>query len=118
MTTKELAQKIMDLANTSADLVDFSNKAYYLCDSIVRQNESAPKKAVIEGWVCRDADGSLNLFTNNDKPEVINGDNYWSIGYGDVSELPEESFPSVTWDNSPRKVRIEITLLDGKEEEE
>ncbi len=77
-------------------------------------NISAPEKVVLEGWVCRDEDGTLNFFFHCDRPKKQGKDDYWSCTFGDCYTLPESDFPSITWESDPRKARIEITLIDEK----
>ncbi len=69
-------------------------------------DKSAPEKAVIEGWVARDKDDGLNIYL--DKP--MKGEEEYFGAY--MHYLPEEMLPSVTFDNSPQRVKIEITLID------
>lgn len=65
---------------------------------------------VISGWVCRDADGTLVLFYEGDKPYKEDGYNSWSAVHGDVLEsLPQDIFPDVTWkDEEPIEVELII----------
>ena len=62
----------------------------------------------MEFWIARDKDGSLSIFKN--EPflsvggwKVIGGDEMLFISEGD-------SFQEVTYENSPKKVKIELTL--------
>lgn len=63
----------------------------------------------MELWVARDKDGELCLYYGKE-PER-NGDSFW---YGNVPfpedyiKLNSDLFPQVTWENSPKKVRIEL----------
>ncbi len=69
----------------------------------------APEKAVIEGWVARDKDGMI--FLHKIRPQRV----LFAEGFSpeeDFYELPKDSFPSVTWESEPAKVRIEITQID------
>lgn len=69
-----------------------------------------PEK-VIEGWVARDEDGALNLFDR--EPERI-AECAWTYYPGHTLglSLPKESFPEVTWDCEPKRVRITITPME------
>ncbi len=72
-------------------------------------NLSAPEKTTRKWWVARDKDGDLHLYTKKPMKGV---DEY----FGDyMHRLPEESLPSVTFEKSPKRVRIEITLIDDEE---
>ncbi len=64
---------------------------------------------VIQGWLVRDKDGTLNLFYGSDKPIKRGQDEYWSVVAGAVFEyLPIEMFPDLTWDDDPQEVKIII----------
>ncbi len=76
-------------------------------------NISTPEKAVIEGYVARDRNGDLSLYRTY--PERQENFGYWRDGDGE-SKLPQESFPSITWESEPQRVKIEITLIDEKGE--
>lgn len=68
--------------------------------------------AVIEGFVARDEEGYISLFP--DKPERDMYDcndvtyGFWDETNGHHIELPTDSFPSVTWQSEPKKVKITI----------
>ena len=62
----------------------------------------------LEGWIARDKMGNtLSLY--GEKPTIRKKD-YWQTGFG--YPLPKESFPSVTWDSEPLKVRLTITPME------
>lgn len=63
------------------------------------------ESAVLEGWVCRDKDNSLMLFTA-EKPERVQ--DYWDSWDKYYHEIPSPLFPSVTWKSEPQKVKITI----------
>lgn len=69
--------------------------------------------AVLEGYVARDANGDLNLFRH--KPGRV--DNIaiqgWLSAAGSLLLLlDEKSFPSVTWESEPKKVRITLESIE------
>lgn len=64
-------------------------------------------EATISGWVCRDKDGTLCLYYN--KP--MRGKEEWFGNYD--RQLPEESFPSLTWQDEP--IEVEITIKPKKQ---
>lgn len=71
-------------------------------DLNVEESEEAP----IDGWVARNKDNSLYLFKAEpwyNSPRGYWDDHLMSIG---CFSIPSESFPHITFDNSP----IEITL--------
>lgn len=64
---------------------------------------------VIQGWLVRDKDGTLNLFYGSDKPIKRGQDEYWSVVAGAVFEyLPREMFPDLTWNSDPEEVELII----------
>lgn len=60
----------------------------------------------MEFWIARDKDGSLTIFKNEPFLSSIG----WRVIGGDemlfISE--SDSFPEVTFENSPQKVRLEL----------
>lgn len=64
-------------------------------------------EATISGWVCRDKDGTLCLYYK--KP--MRGKEEW-FGIYD-RQLPEDSFPSLTWQDEP--IEVEITIKPKKQ---
>lgn len=93
---------------------DFTfDRAYALGKQEIKQETDA-KDTVIQGWVCRDEDGSLTLFYGSDKPSKKDNDDYWSAVFGNTLEyLPQEMFPDVTW-NDPEPTRVEIIIKRKK----
>lgn len=69
---------------------------------------------VIQGWVARDEDNTLTLFYGSNKPSKEDGDDYWSIVFGNTLEyLNQNMFPDVTW-NDPEPTRVEIAIKRKK----
>lgn len=64
-------------------------------------------KATISGWVCRDKDGALCLYYEN----PMRGKEEWFGNYN--CHLPEDSFPSLTWESEP--IEVEITIKPKKQ---
>ena len=58
----------------------------------------------LKGWVARDCDGQTTMYL--DKPQRTDDglDSY----YGDYFSLPYDYFPSLTLDDEPIEVEIEI----------
>lgn len=66
---------------------------------------------VLEGWVCRD-NNSLNAqVLIGDKPKRT-GFGYWENESADCIFLHKDSFPSVTWQSEPKRVRIKIEEVE------
>lgn len=71
----------------------------------------SPKEITIEGWVARDRE-HCNLFLYSHKPRRAKKRGYWIYGFESGTLLPIESFPSVTWETEPKKVRITVTPIE------
>lgn len=77
-------------------------------------SEQVDADTVIQGWVCRDEDNTLTIFYGSNKPSKEDGDDYWSVVFGDSIEyLPQNMFPDVTWDD-PEPTRVEIIIKRKK----
>ena len=59
----------------------------------------------MELWIARSEDGFLTAFTH--KPLTLRGVD-WMRSEGSSFSIPMNLFPEVTWENSPRKVKIEL----------
>lgn len=67
--------------------------------------------AVLEGWVARDENEKLHLFMDVEPRRLTDEGRWWDRDY--VSrELPQFSFPSVTWQSEPNKVRIILKAIE------
>ncbi|MCZ2855473.1 MAG: hypothetical protein O2U62_00095 [Candidatus Bathyarchaeota archaeon] len=64
--------------------------------------------AVMEGWVARD---NFGVFLFEGEPTRDEWLEEWKAP-ARFLKLPTDSFPSVTWQSEPKKVRIELTLID------
>ena len=64
---------------------------------------------VISGWVARDGSGSLNVF--DEEPIRDEELEMWSDG-SDHFGLPYSSFPDLTWESEPKKVRLIIEEIE------
>lgn len=60
------------------------------------------------GWVARDKDGTPYLF--GDEPERQHDYGFWDDNTGHI-ELPITFFPSLTWEDEPKRVRITIETI-------
>lgn len=76
-------------------------------------NSSEKESAVLEGYVARDEDGFIAVYQNKPTRDEYDCRKFW---HDDISEshieLPTDSFPSVTWEGEPKKVKIEITPIE------
>lgn len=58
-------------------------------------------------WISRNKCGFVYLFTSEPKYNTINGE--WESYDSEQMELGILCFPEVTFENSPQKVKIELT---------
>lgn len=69
---------------------------------------------VIQGWVARDEDNTLTLFYGSDKPYKADGDDYWSVTFGNTLDyLNQNMFPDVKWED-PEPTRVELIIKRKK----
>lgn len=62
---------------------------------------------VIEGWVARDkGDG---LYLHWERP--LRGALEWHTSFGNPRKLSQDSFPEVTWESEPLKVKLTLTPM-------
>lgn len=65
--------------------------------------------AVLEGWVARDNDGFISLFSYCPDRVIKDDLGFWGREDGlQEIDLPKDSFPSMTWQSEPKKVKITI----------
>lgn len=65
----------------------------------------------MELWITRDPDGRLCLFST--KPTYVRAIHGWESvysgeEYGTCLKIDRKSFPEVTFENSPKRVKIEL----------
>lgn len=61
----------------------------------------------MEFWITRDWDG-LTLFQSESEPQ-LSDDYLWYVNEDeDFMRLSEDLFPEITFENSPKKVKIEV----------
>ena len=86
------------------------NKTYFPSDLDLDVPEG--EEVTVEGWVARDQDGFLNLFTNKperdycDKNDICYG--FWDALDGHNIELPIDVLPTASWESDPLLVTITI----------
>lgn len=96
--------------NTYGAFIFAFDRAY----ALGKQDKDAD--TAIQGWVARDEEGYISLFP--DKPERDMYDcndvtyGFWDEANGHHIELPTDSFPSVTWQSEPKRVRITIEEIE------
>ncbi len=109
------------------EVEDFGNGAYGRIDgpvviykkSLLDFNISAPEKAVIEGWIAIDEAFSGQAYLHIEKPhdesvEFCDTGEYeieWKSN-GKCYLLDRNLFPDMTPEDAPKRVKIEITLID------
>ena len=57
-------------------------------------------------WIARDNDGSLNAYTEEPRKNYVRED--FRSRNGENMKLHPNSFPEVTWENSPFEVELVI----------
>ena len=55
-------------------------------------------------WIARDKNGQLFLFEV--KPHIEDQDTWYCDDYSNYWQIPEELYPEVTFENSPRRLII------------
>ena len=75
-----------------------------------------PEKVTLEGWVARDEEFDEDFFPTDIflyKKKPIRNKNLgtWESGLYDFA-IPHDSFPSVTWETEPKRVKLTITLIE------
>lgn len=66
--------------------------------------------ATIEAWICKDKNNSLKIC--NEKPYRNMVLECWSSGVSSIT-IPKEMFPNITWDTTPKKVKVIIELTQA-----
>lgn len=71
----------------------------------------AKKQSItIDAWVARDKCGDLSIWNKQPYRNLIDTCNYWERVYGDSITLPNNTFQTITWENSPKKVKVIIEM--------
>lgn len=66
------------------------------------------EEVTIEGYVARDKGGGIYLHSD----EPVRGVYEWYSVMCPPRQLPKESFPEVTWDSEPKRVKVTITPME------
>lgn len=61
----------------------------------------------MEFWIARDWDG-LTLFQSESEPQLTDDYLWYDNGDGDFMRLSEDLFSEITFENSPKKIKIEV----------
>lgn len=87
---------------------EFANKIYKSLD-ILQRLEQRQSFCFINGWITRDENGDLTLFSEKpDRDRYVSGEGFW---YGECPrELDPSLFPQITWDDEPKECKITLTL--------
>lgn len=75
------------------------------------QIDNKTQEVAIEGWVARDMDNNLSLYQTYPERSDFGYWDYWNKN--NKIELSPESFPSITWDSEPQKVKLTITPIES-----
>ena len=67
------------------------------------------RKTTIEGWIVRDMDGTIRLYTTDDVPEKVG--TCWFPFIRNII-LPSDAFLSVKWEDEPTKVEVTIEIKE------
>lgn len=74
-----------------------------------------PEKETVEleGYVARDEDGFISIYQNKPTRDEYDCHGFWHDDDTESHiELPITSFPSVTWQSEPQRVRITLEAID------
>lgn len=58
-------------------------------------------------WIARDWDG-LTLFQSESEPQLTDDFLWYDNGDGDFMRLSEDLFPEITFENSPKQIKLEL----------
>lgn len=58
-------------------------------------------------WIARDWDG-LTLFQSESEPQLTDDFLWYDNGDGDFMRLSEDLFPEITFENSPKLIKLEL----------
>lgn len=102
----DFCRKFLPEADSEATMKDVIDYAFDRAYALGKQEKDAD--TVIQGWVGRDKDGAVYVHKtkpyrgagNHGKPE------FWVAEA--IVELPQNSFPDLTWESEPIKVNISI----------
>lgn len=63
----------------------------------------------MELWIARDKDNTLKAYTVIPaRMPLLNKASYFAVEDSNYLILDSKLFPEITWENSPRKVKIEL----------
>lgn len=120
MEREEEIPKIADIKNILSDKNQLYNDFNPLVEMLGNSTYVSPESkqtATMEAWVARNDFEELMLFEKRPyKEKIEHGIETWatSDGFSPMCYLNYGDFPSVTWENSPKKVKVTIELEDEK----
>lgn len=104
--SEEGIRQILDTKTSAADIAARLEE--------IKKQLTSHNQVEIEGWVARDSNGDVNIFDS--KPHLTVSDFWMNDGcyylIRDLQYQDSNILPSLTFENSPRKVRITITPIE------
>lgn len=106
--------------NPTFNQKDFSDEEGYYTDGklslyTAENLDFLPEKETVEleGYVARDEDGFISIYQNKPTRDEYDCCGFWHDDDSESHiELPITSFPSVTWQSEPQRVRITLEAID------
>ena len=99
------------LNNIEACLKSFYDKSAYkeIYDWIKKKKDESSRKECPESWwVARDKDGKVFIY--NSEPIRLESEfKFDGDSFGHCVELHNGLFPEITWENSPKKIKMELS---------
>lgn len=85
---------------------------------IENKKESLSRNEYIDDdwWIARDKDGSLFMYCNEPDRDHENESFDTSYLIGDYTTLDDNFFPEVTWENSPKRIKVNLELIPDEDE--
>lgn len=110
MTEKEIDYTQIDYEETTYEagrngaLFEFGENIFKAGVEYADRHPAKRQTATIDAWVARDKDGRIFIYENKPYRE----EDLWDGSY--YIELPKNDFQEVTFENSPKKVKVTIEL--------
>lgn len=115
MKWKALVAELANRINQPHVIDIYMRKVYKAGIEEGKRKATIPEKeaAVMEGWVARDNGGFISLFSHRPDRVIKEDLGFWGREDGSNEiDLPRYSFPSVTWQSEPKKVRLIIEEIE------
>lgn len=111
MTREEEIQKAAEEYATGSPQATLRYKAFKDGAKYADEHPAKKQTVTIDAWVARnkhiDADSNTDLVLGKERPTLYN---YTWCSMEEYYPLPQDALPSVTFENSPKKVRVTIEL--------